>query len=291
MPDSLNVGGVECYVLIEGGMSLGVTGEGPTASVVLQCLWDDWFKVLQGLAGGSSADENGAITYTAPYLLPVFGGLIALGVPEIAGVGKPRRDADGLPAWQFAQIKTQFGVPRYSFDAGPGGGEGWTGYEPGVDISGRPYTTTRVRVNSDIMVPPGGALFFTDGTQAGQPIEDSQAGLPIPNIEISMTRHMMPYVPLSQAKSLIGTVNETDVYLGGVKFDPGYVLFAGFNSSREILFTGAWSNEVEYIILAQAIHSWNQILDRAGRWSLINTKSDGSGDPAFKTSDFWNLLV
>lgn len=281
MPDTISVNGVEALVSLEDSdqVTESVTSDGPSATLTFHVPYASRLEFLRGLGGSSSVDGDGVITYSPPLLYPGLGGLTCQAVTKMVGVGRPARDPDGWPTYQLAKITTQFGIPKYSFDAGNV-----------QDMSGRPWTTTRGRVNSEIIIPQGGTFLFTEGTLIGEPVPEGQAGLSIPNIELSMTRHWMPFVPLNAVAEYIGTVNDGPVMMGDYEFADGNLLFAGFNWTETVTFAGDVAYEVEYILLGQRVHSWTSVLDKTGLWNVLNTESDQSGLFPFEYTDFFDAL-
>lgn len=286
-PDAqVTIGSVAATIRFE-DLSESITSEGPSASVVFQCPYDSRFDLIAGLAGGSKKDDTGKIVYTTPYAYPFGTNMYVREIPRIVGIGKPKRRSDGWPTWDIARVSATFGVPRWGFDATTG------------DLSGRPWTTTRCRVNAEVVVPPGGTFYYSElpehysgNVDNGKPLREGQAGLIHVVNEFTVTRHWMPYIPLEEIDALIGTVNDVDTLVGDHLYEDGQLLFAAFDYTETIDMLGKVVYECSYTVLAKTgeRNTWNAVLDSSAVQHIINTEADESGEYPYKYSDFWYSL-
>jgi hypothetical protein len=250
-------------------------GTGPSASVRLICDWDARYVVWAGLMG-SVTGGPGSIYRAVPVVYPPSPNLVCLGVGQSRGVKY-------IGGWNYEKclFAARFGIPTWDV---PGVDTG------SADPTGQPWTTTRARVSAEVVQVPTGTYKWTSGTDSGKAIPEAQVGISIPHVEVTVTRHIMPYVPIAEAMSYIGTINNATITLENHNFTAGQFLFAGFSSSKSASTNGERAFEVEYTFLGVSGHTWNQIIDRAGNWVTINTDAGGSGNSPFSSSAYWANL-
>jgi hypothetical protein len=250
-------------------------GSGPTASVRMQCEWDARYIVFAGLTGSVSGGP-GSIYRAVPMSYPPSPGLVCLGVSDIKGTKY-------IGGWNYEHciFTAQFGIPTWDV---PGGELGSN------DPTGQPWTTTRARVSADVVQVPTSTYKWTSGADSGKAIAEAQVGISVPHVEVTITRHIMPYVPISEAMTYIGKINTSAIALGNHSFAAGEFLFGGFSCSTSANTTGERTFEVEYSFLGVSGHTWNQILNRESSWVAINTAADGSGTSPFQSANFWANL-
>jgi hypothetical protein len=251
-------------------------GQGPQATIQFQCPWEGRYSVFAGLVGTASGGP-GAIYRQPPLQYPPSPNLYCLGV----GNARPWGRYQGGWVWEYCRFTATFGIPSYSWEAQP---EGVT------DPSGQAYTTTRFRVSADVTQVPLGTFVWTSGTDSGKPVPDAQLGIMVPHTEVTITRHLMPFVPLAEAASYVGKVNTSAVSIGNHSFTAGQFLFAGMSGSASADTAGTRNFEVEYTLLGAHGHTWNQLLDRGLAWVTINTAAGGGGNSPFGSADYWTAL-
>lgn len=246
-------------------------GQGPSATVQLQTEWAgryDVFTYLQGYATGGS----GSILRVLPIAYPPSPNLFCLSIGGIKGI----RYKGG---WDYerCQFTAEFGVPSFTMDG------------VSADPSGKLWTTTRSRVSAEVTTVPTGTFYWTAGVDAGTTVADSQLGILAPRVEVSMTRHMMPYAPIQETLAYIGSVNASSVTLGNRTFDAGHLLFAGANITETADVASNRTYEVEYVLMG-ASHDWNALLDKGMVYRLVNTSAGGGGNYPFSYLDYWDNL-
>jgi len=290
---SLDINGVTCAMDLRGGgdsvITEQVTPDGPQAQVILKCFWEDRWKLIKALMGSNTLDNSNTIQRKIPFAYPSREGLFCTAIPEIRGL-KPYRDdmgdVTGMPGWmayEFAYLTAIFSKPSYQVveDDSP----------QDNDLSGKTFITTRIQESGETLSPQGGTYFFTEGSQSGQPVKDTNIGLIYTRFEITMTRHFMPVVPIWDTLACLGRTNLNGFDLTIGTFLPGTVLFAGLHiEPRAEPSTGIVLWDVDYKFLANAANTWNTILDRDGKFSKINTDVSGNGAVPFPQVDFTRLL-
>jgi len=250
-------------------------GQPPVATVQLQCPWRGRYIVWRGLLGTATGGP-GSILRQPPFQYWDSPNLVCIGISG----AKPIQHVGGF---QFTECRftAAFSYPTYNY---PGQQNGIT------DPSGVPWTTTRVRVSAQVTQVPVGTFVWTGGTDSGKAVPEAQLGISVPHTEISITRHLMPYLPIAEAESCVGTVNTNPVTIGNRTYSGGQLLFAGMSGDIECDVSGNRTFKCEYTLLGAYGHTWNQILDRQLTWQTVNTNSSGTGNAPFASTDFWNIL-
>ena len=270
-----------------------VNQDGAQATVVFKCPWSQRYAVVAGLLGGVRASGS-RIVRVLPAAYPPSPNLFCTAIGAIKGI-KPMRDDDGtqsgLKGWlvyEWALITATFSRPTWQAIAYPrgGGGQGQS-----ADPSGLLFATTRFKVSAETYALPFGAYYWQGGRHAGEVVDGAAVSEIRPRVEISLTRHLMPSVPLAQAQTLIGGVNDQPWLLADYAFPRGSVLFTGFNSEPKAdPATQATAWELELTFLGNTTLDWNQALDPEGTYQYINNAPDGSGAGPFRYVDFSGLL-
>jgi hypothetical protein len=256
--------------------------DGPAADALFKCAWYDRYTVAQTLVGFGRG--------TPPWSWPGSPNLKCLSLGRIVGSGRPRvlqvpRGVApniipaGWPEYDYAIIPANFGILPYATGDG-------TPENPIQDPSGKPWTTTRFRVAGEVFQPPGGTYYYQgEGDFSGKPVEKSTLGIIRPKTEISITRHRVTGLDIGAIEAYMGTLNIGNVTFGNKTYDPGWLMFAGWNSNVSINSLGQVETEAEYSVMSQD-GDWNEIQAKDGNWYLINTMPDGTGDNPFAYTDF-----
>lgn len=283
-PPAIVIGGVSCEIYHgdgkgEEGIRESLTSDGPHATVKLICAWTDRYKVVKGLGG--TATGTTSITRIPPFKYPDSPNMRCVAISDISGIKFAKR-ADGWGTYTRAVLTAEFGILPYGVDAS----------DPATvsDPSGVPYSTTRFHVNGEVLHLPAGVMKFTDGPDSGKVITDTSENLTLSHMEISLTRHMMPYVPVFESMYFVGSLNLNPVKIGNKTFPKGYILYLGMNATQTVDSAGSITYEVEYNFLCNEDHDFNETLDSTVAWVLINTKVDKTGEFPFNYFDWWNGL-
>jgi hypothetical protein len=251
------------------------SGQPPVATVQLQCPWAGRYYVWKGMLGTATGGA-GSIYRQAPMTYWDSPNLVCV---AIAGA-RPIRHT-GITTFSECRFTATFTYPTYNF---PGQQNGIT------DASGVAWTTTRIRVSAQVTQVPLGTFVWTGGADSGKAVPEAQLGITVPHTEISITRHLMPYLPISEAESCVGTVNSNPVTIGNRTYANGELLFAGMSGDIECDVSCNRTFKCDYTMLGVKGHTWNQILDRQLTWQTVNTNSSGTGNAPFASTDFWNIL-
>jgi hypothetical protein len=284
------------------------SGRGGTAKFV--CAWEDRNQLLAGLVGTVSY-VGGTIVRTPPFSWPTAavdsiavlgaGGqypdrLVCLSVGTTQGI-KWRSDPDGsisgLPGWgyyAYAVLTAEFGTPPYLTVPLATPGAAFS------DLLGTPYCMTKTRVAGEVLSPPTGALVYDEGTYAGKPLADIDAGHVRVRYELSCTRIRMPIAPINTVAGLVGTVNAAAITLGTTVIPPGGALFTGMNPEvRCDQYNGGIIFDCELLWLCNGVNhdlgsvvDWNYFQDPSGAWVPVVEK--GSDNPVFAYMDHSPLL-
>jgi hypothetical protein len=260
-------------VMCDSGLSESVGEDGgPTATVKMKCLWDDHYQIIRDLCGVATGSQ-GNIVREPPFRYPPAPALVAQSIPSIEGLGKPFLSGffpmDGR--WitrKYAVMTVVFGQPKYDYD--------------GAGQFGQPYTTVSFGVSGEHQTMPNSVYRFADGTVTTTPI-----GRMIPSMQISVTRHMLPYSPLGEIATLMGNINSDPYEIAGHAFAAGTLLFEGGDDNIEVDSVGNVTITVSYKFVFRPI-PWNYYLSpkRTTGYALV---TDGSGNPVYQSGDFSSL--
>jgi hypothetical protein len=237
-------------------------GQSPVATVQLQCDWNVRYTIW-GLMLGTSTGGPGGIIRNYPMQYWDSPNLYCTAITN----AKPIQYIGGF---KFSKCRFTATFSRPVFD--------------------QSFSTISVKVSSQVMQVPVGTFKWTGGVDSGKTVPEAQLGLIVPNTEITITRHMMPYLPIREAELYGGTVNSVPVTIGNATYANGELLFGGMSGEISADVAGNRTYKCEYSILAVKGHTWNQLLDRQLTWQNVNSAVDGSGNAPFASTDFWNLM-
>jgi hypothetical protein len=284
------INGVPCALDIDGmgerAITESVGSQGPEADVVLKCAWSERYKLIKGLLNSFTAAGLGIIRFSA-YPYPDSPNLVALSVGPVSGVKYLTR-GDGWGSFRYARVPVHFGRP--SWDAMPYG-QGGTG---APDPSGRPYTSTRIKAAASMFSPPSGSPGAVNymWVGGGGMVPGGQAAIIQSTMEVSIARHMMPFLPLYAISQCLGKVNSDSLVFGGdLTFAPEHVLFIGADTElKPDSSTGNRCWEITYSLMGLTDHVWNQLLGPGGVYTYVNTLSTGLGNPMYNSIELNPLL-
>lgn len=286
--NQINVNGWPAAIFEDGtgnGVTESVDADGPRANVLFKVDYATRYEFLKRL-GGYSEYTGGTVVRHNPFAYPPSPNMYCFGIGDIKGIKPRRQSLGGWLDYELAIVPAIFTVPKWSFDlqTDPNGNPN----DP-TDLSGQPWTTTDIRVNGEVFTPPGGTYYYIAGFGPKMPVEDSTVGIIKCHAEISIKRHWLPYIPIDEAMTYLGTVNKTAVSFGNRVFLKGTLLFAGFGATKTIDTIGNITNDVTYTVLAKT-EDWNEFTGRDGSQYLINSSDDGSGSYPYSYVDFWKYL-
>ena len=276
---SLQVLGVPVTIDLEGmGERAVVERFGPggmEADVIFKAPYNRRFDVIKGLLGGS-VGAGKTLTYWKPIRYPPLPQLFCTSIGDCTGI-KPFTDNLGWVNYKYVRIPAHFSVPTW--DAIPG--------LPTPDPSGIERTTTRFRVSSEVFSPPIGSYYYIGGAYNGNPVAASSQSVMRSKVEVVMTRHLMPFVPLAASLRYTGTVNDAPLLLADYLFPRGCVLFTGIDTDpTSDPSTGVRAWDVPFTFVGNYVIEWNALMDPGGQWRLVNDKKTGAGNFPFSYTSF-----
>lgn len=248
---------------------------GPEADVVFKAPYDQRYTVIKGLRGGMVATGR-TFTYLPPLRYPPSPNLLCTAIGDVTGIKPSTDQSSGWLTYQFAIIPAHFSVPTWDAIGGPV-----------VDPSGLPFTTTKFKASAEVFTPPSGSYYYIDGPDAGKVVAESSVGIIRSRVEISMTRHFVPFPFLNDIMEWDGTVNDAPVTFGDRTFPRGCLMFAGADTdpvSNPISGERCW--DYTFLFLGNFSIEWNEFMGLDGEWHLINDKADGSGSFPFEYVDY-----
>ena len=257
-------------IMIDEGIMESNPASGPEARVKFKCLWSDHYKLAQGLLGYQQSAPPSNIIYTGPYSYPPSPQLICTSIERIQGLGKPLpffwQNAAGLPwiAPKRAIVTAVFTRPQ------------WQGF------SASGFFSISTAGGGEFLTIPETTYRFGDGTPTNTPI-----GVLIPQMEITVTRYKMGFIPDAEMVACTGKLNNAPFAIGWNIYPAGTLLFMPGNSSTEADSLGNIVYQVEYKFMFRPIN-WNWFFhpNRTTGFALITDGNAGGGNPPYGSTSF-----
>ncbi len=291
---TFEINGVECAIYLgddgeQGGIIEQWSDRGLEVLVYFHCRWSDRMEVIRGLRGTVTLIGDRVVRDILPFSLPQpeldpqtnWSRWICTGTDNFIPK-KFRTDQNGsftgLSGWGYYDsvvIPAHFMVTTYftTFDVSQDGP---------VDISGFPFTTTKIRTSGEIFSPPSQVYKFVKPDNAGNSIrvEDIGVGITRVRTEIDITRHYMPNVPLKNLQIAIGKINETQMTFADFDYPRGSILCSGIQQSDPYgdAASGLMVQDFEYTLIANGQSNnpddppldWNKYMrPDNGEWDTI----------------------
>lgn len=263
-------------ILSDSGITESQEPRQPQARVRFKCAAGDHYQLIKDVVGTSTAVTDwtiGNIERVFPLPYPPSPNLIGRAVESVEFKG-PATRIPGVPLpwfWRkYAYVTIRFELAL--FNDGEGNGQ--------QDISGQPFTSTTFNTSGDSMSLPGSVLKFPRGA----PNKTAAAGIVIPQAEIQMTRHLMPFIPLPQMLALQGKVNAAPIQFLNMAIDVGHVLFVGGSTQITCDTLGNLMWDVTYNMVYRAL-PWNMFFSPTPGegWAI---PLDQAGNPVYQPGDF-----
>jgi len=262
----------------QSGIHEGAPKEGPWAEVKFRCYWDDRFILCTELMGTWTVAGRTVIR-TPAFVYPAAPQLFCTDIVDISPMGKPIIPRLLTLPWlsrQLATVTARFSIPGYTQD--------------GSDQSGRAYTEISINTSGEFLTLPNTTYYFADGTPTGTPI-----GFMMPQIDFTISRHKMPFIPDAEMALMCGKVNGSPFAIsrsftaetGTALFMPGSVQPDGNVQAFFYEVGYPFSYVVEYHFLYRPI-PWNFYL-HPNRTSGFQIVTDGNGAPPYQSGDFTTL--
>lgn len=152
---------------------------------------------------------------------------------------------------------------------------------PDLNWEDKVFLSRRNRIGSRVVTIPGAPYKYAptaSGAAAGKRLTQD-TGIILPTQEVRITRHWAPDIASIEAEALdlIYHTNDIAITIGGKTWQPGCVLFAGFDSDEQRGgFGGHLSSRVDFSYLVDAA-GWDRVMsDITGRFEPV-VRFDGSG--------------
>lgn len=268
MPSSI-LNGVQFWVMSDSGIVEANPREGPVATVKLKCLTTDRYALIKGLVGSCTV-AGSTITRTYPFQYPPSPNLICRSIENIEMQGPPI-----LLIPNSAWMGKQYSILTVRFEPA------WF-FNDNSDPSGKPYTSTSLNMSAEAMTLPQSTYTFPSGAPTNTPVARQ-----IPQIQISMRRFMLPFLPINEMAAILGRVNDAVFTVGKLVCPIGTVLFMGGPSEFTADSGGVKTYTVTYEFLYRAI-PWNQYMSPNPTEGYA-TPVDGTGNPVFPSGNFATL--
>ncbi len=302
------INGVEVAIYVgedgeQGGIIEQWSDRGLEVLVYFHCRWDDRIELVRGLRGTVALVGNTVIRDILPFTLPQpafqpqtkWNRWICTGTDNF--IPKKFRtdvegDITGLAGWGYYSsvvVPAHFMVTTYFTNLDQ--------FEDGqVDISGFPYTTTKIRTSGEIFSPPSQVYKFEKDPRIR--VEDIGIGITRVRTEIDITRHYMPNVPLTNLQIAMGKLNDTAMKFADFNYPKGAILCSGVQQSDPYgdAASGLIVQDYEYTLLANGQSNnvddppldWNQYMrPDNGSWDKL---LDPGNNPPFRYGDLNHLI-
>lgn len=297
------------YVDNESPSDMTFDSEGASASLVLQCAWDDRYECIKQLLGypyRAVIGSEGVLLRVLPLQHPIFHWLVAKRVSNIKGLspkGKeaaaPHNNLQFGAKYEKARMTVEFWTPPYDLlsDA-----------DVGVNETLR-FVTKQWRFVTEFLSLQQGAWLFADVASGskGKPIPGGR-GFLVSKTEMIQTWHQVPHACLfdgddfpSLIQSAVGKLNVNDwegCEAGTVLCNPPVI--KPFTSPLAPGVLGATNRlwDVEFHLshfdppVLGTVHGWNTapIPGRGNKWSLFTDDGTLSGNRLYDSIDFYDVL-
>jgi hypothetical protein len=246
----------------------GLSSQSPyaEATVYYYIPWSQRWTFVQAILGSPQASDfadTSALVYRLPVPYPDNEALYASAF-EIHPIPSPSgtNSAPSSPetAYNYAVVAIKYSTPTYPV----------TGDNPLVTIEGAS--------GAQEITAPLFSYAFSDGSKPEQPV-----GILIPNQEIRMTYHRVPYINTDIFTSYQGMVNSA-TFLG---LDVGTVFCNPITWSTSITVNQYSLFEVQFSFSWRAL-PWNQFIKPNGAVDTLTNVA--TGDPVFASVDFNDLF-
>lgn len=252
------VNGIACEELI-GEFREGASSGGPFASKGYLCNWADRYPLANSFLGLATVSGGTSISFPAPTPYPESLNMYPNSV-EIEGVGRPSQGAKQIQ-WPYAIVRVHYGVRQYGvFPADdPGGVNSIDQTMPLV------YATQELDFASTWITIPKTSIKLADGTKL-----DQDFGMRVPQTDMSITLHKMPYLPGTLITNVMGSPINSAKFLN---CPAGYCLFNGAKVRRSASTDGTFTQEVTYSFSFRAIAPWDYMFAPDGSgWKKVVTQ-------------------
>lgn len=313
----LSINDVQCSIYLgakcdQGGIIEHWTDSGLEVRIEFLVKWNDRISFIQALRGVAGVDENGYITRTDPWSLPVtirdlcpdvppysqtpyyWDSYLCVGTDPFRPI-KAMVDQDGsetgVPGWVYYDsviIPARFMVTPYQI------GSFQNKYNYGDDLSGYPYTSVKGKATGEAFQAWYNAYVFTATGQTAGDVTVIR-----PKQEFTITRYMMPFVATEEYDKLIGKVNSDPIWIGTTHYAEESILYMGYEPEWiSDPSTGLLFYNIHHTVVANGVvrdvndnpsSSWNMILNKSGAWSRISLRTDNT-KPLYTKAEFIPVL-
>lgn len=151
---------------------------------------------------------------------------------------------------------------------------------PQFDMTGQnAFLTENMRFGGNMITLPGSSYHFpSDSSKVNQDV-----GRFVPEVELNITKQMVPGLDVTTILSLTGKVNNAP-FLGGAE---GTVLFTGANSDRQTTATFVQSFQIQLSFMYRPV-PWNQLCRPDG--TGFEAVQDGGGNGIYQEADLTQLF-
>lgn len=256
---SITINGVSCEEIAD-GFEEAIDQAGPHAIKAYLCDWSSRYSVANGLVGFSSVSGSGDVptaTIVPPHLYPESKNMYCHTV-SIRGGGKPTQGTKQIQ-WEKAIVTANYGVAQWGAIDDPSGANQFSPDEKFV------YATQELDFGGEYITIPNQAYEYFDGTTRTKTGQDF--GIFVPIIELNLTFHRLPYLPMGSARTAVQSPLNDRTFLGAAA---GTVRFNGCRTKRTASSDGTIVQEVTFSFSHRPTADWNYgIHPTTGAWTKI----------------------
>jgi hypothetical protein len=225
---------------------------GPKATVVYHCRWEDRYSLRNDLLGGYPSGATGFVLHTLPHRYPPSPNMFCTEV-AIGGLGARKTGGSKWLPYVLAEVAATYEIPRYDLDTPTEAGQ----IDPANPIL---FCRQRIRGSSGFVVLPEQKLKFSSSGK----IVDSEVGRPVAQSEITLEFPRVNFNPYQSVRPYLGRTNATTMF----GHPPGHIYFDSIDTDDSAT-SGGIDHAVTLTFLGRD-SDWNTLINENGSYELVH---------------------
>ncbi len=276
------INGVLCNEEVNGNSEQFDIVQGPQATKVYICDWNQRWSVVVGVLGfNSTVSIGGGITLNLPMRYPDFQqtavSLYAATV-SVEGIGKPYQNTYSV-GYLTARITVNFRSFPWSFE-----GISQNDFNNQIDPT-HPYVYAEQNLSftsEQITVAGSQVKFQSSGLKLGS---DSPWGFISPIVNMAISLKYVPYIPAGEIILATASPINSVTYLG---VSPGKLIFRGADTHQARMSDGSLTQSIDYTFSYRPIAPWDYTFD--GKNSIWDKVVALDGSDIVQRSDLSGVI-
>lgn len=247
-------------IVHEGGILESWDDDGPAATVLYRCQWDERYDFASALMGGYPPGADGFSSYMPPHQYPPSPNMWCKKITGIRGEGalKAGKGSKWL-SYTYALVTAQYGLSQFDYSSSSGGGGGATPAGQ-IDIANPIlYCRQRIRTSSAFEVLGKRKLKFSTSGK----LVDAEATRPAVQTEITLEFPRVPFNPYLLVRPYVGKISTVEMW----GHPTGGVLLDGCETDLSGTFAGMDVGVVLTYLCRDT--SWNTLVNDEGDHELV----------------------